>query len=311
MRIDKSVLRADLMSELTVRSGRNDDRMRARPVRRGSSRPKDVLADRHRRGHEAESSAPVHVQGPALRPMVTHSPAQALGVAPGDGPVPLSSDQIEAAGRLYEQLARWRASDEALLALAGRFPGFDAPGALLKVVAVGALYGSAAVNASRLAGHVQTVLAKADAASSGPELVERLAAVPPAPGQHRARLYLSFASKFAHFFISPDRFPIMDTHAVRMVRFHLGRRNRVSDDAHKYVEFVTNFRRLRAMAGLKGPRRELDRYLWLAGRYGQWLKNPRSRVSAEFSLLFGDPSQDSAADLQMMMHADDSGVAWL
>jgi len=307
MRIDKSALRADLLSELTVRPGRKDDR--ARPVRRGDDRPSDTRADR--RSHGAESSAPMRAPEATVRPIASPSPESSRGAPLSDRPVPLSSGQIEAAGRLYEQLVQWRAGDEALAALAERFPGFDAQGSLLKVVTVGALYGSTAINAARLAGHVQRVLAKADARSCGSELVERLAAVPAAPGESKARMHLAFASKFAHFFVDPDRYPIMDTHAVRMVRFHLGRRNRVSDEAHRYVEFVTNFRRLRAMAGFKGPKRELDRYLWLSGRYQAWLKNPKSRVNVELGALFRSPNEAAAVDLRAMMQTDDAGVAWL
>jgi len=103
----------------------------------------------------------------------------------------------------------------------------------------------------------------------------------------------------------------MDTHAVRMVKLHLGRRNRVSDDAHRYLEFVTNFRRLRAMAGLKGPKRELDRYLWLAGRYRQWLKNPSTRVNAELGALFRSSDEQARTELRALVHTDDTGVAWL
>lgn len=309
MRIDKSALRADLLSHLTVRPGRADDR--ARPAG-----PREHDPDRSVQGAAHRSSSPAGVaagsrgaQGPAARPRPT-TPSPELPPQT-ERPVPLSARQVAAAGRLYGRLEQWRGGDAALEALVERFPGFDAAGTLLKVVAVGSLYGSAAVNSARFAKHVRGVLTEEALASAGPELVEQLAAVPPAPGEHRARLHLAFASKFAHFFVDPDRFPIMDTHAGRMVKLHLGRRNRVSDESHRYLEFVTNFRRLRAMAGLKGPKRELDRYLWLAGRYRQWLKNPSTRVNAELGSLFRSTDEQVCSELRALVHTDDTGVAWL
>lgn len=309
MRIDKSALRADLLSHLTVRPGRADDR--ARPAS-----PREHDPDHAAPGAANRSSSPAvggagprSAQGPATRPR-SSTPAPELPPQT-ERPVPLSARQVAAADRLYGRLEQWRGGDAALGALVERFPGFDAAGTLLKVVAVGSLYGSAAVNSARFAAHVRKVLTKEARSSAGPELVEQLAAVPPAPGEQRARLHLAFASKFAHFFVNPDRYPIMDTHAVRMVKLHLGRRNRVSDEAHRYLEFVTNFRRLRAMAGLKGPKSELDRYLWLAGRYRQWLKNPSTRVNAELASLFRSTDDQVCAELRALVHTDDTGVAWL
>ncbi len=211
--------------------------------------------------------------------------------------VPLSQQQIEAAMRLQATLDQWSATDEALEALAKRFPDFDPPSTLLKTVAINALYGTNVYAHIRMARHVGDVLAKTDCAAAGPELVERLAALPKAEGQKSDRRFHSFGSKFAHFFVSSDRFPIMDSYAAEMVRHHLGRNNYVVDWGRPYMAFVQNFQTLMSLASLKCGNREFDNYLWIAGQYRKWRRIPKAQINAELRALFENPLAAAAAEL--------------
>lgn len=235
---------------------------------------------------------PLRLSGPA-------SHAIELGVA-----------QIEAANRLFNRLEHWRTSLRAAYTLSAKIPGYSEEAVILKIVATKSLFGGGMHTLHEMARHVERVLASADPAISPPELVERLSELPTPKGQPRRRHH-SFASKFAHYFIDPDRFPIFDQYTARMVAYHLGPRNRVVDEAHRYREFVANFRRLRGLSGFKGRKRELDRYLWVAGQMHEWKAKPRSRINPELRALFDNPTADVASDIEVMTTTPDTGTAWL
>lgn len=230
--------------------------------------------------------------------------------APGATAVELSSEQIEAANRIHNRLPQWLASLRSASALGQGMPGFGQEAVILKIIATRSLFGGGVHALMPLARHVERVLATNDPALAGPELVEKLAAMPASGGQRRRKLH-GFASKFAHFFIDPDRFPVMDAWSAKMVEYHLGPRNRVIDESSRYREFVANFRRLRGLSGFKGRKRELDRYLWVSGQYQVWLKKPRTRINPELKDMFESPTPEAASDLQKMVTSPDTGTAWL
>jgi hypothetical protein len=214
--------------------------------------------------------------------------------------VPLPINKIEAANRLHERLEQWRLADEALQLLHRQCPNFDPAACLLKVVAVNGLYGTNLYAITRMAKHVADILAGTEAIAAGPELVERLADLPATEGQKRKRHHYSFASKFAHFFLNEERFPIMDSYAVTMLKRHLGRRHYSEDTAHRYTAFVRHFQELKRLSGFSGRNRELDRYLWLAGEYAAWKKNRKVAINAEVAALFKNPSSEVKALLGVL-----------
>ena len=115
---------------------------------------------------------------------------------------PLTAAQISVAGRLHQRLAFWPATDSALDDLAERFPAFDLSACLLKTVAVNQLYGTRVLAIPRMAQHVADVMR-----DPGREnLVEELAIL---SSRGKERRHLSFASKFAHFFVDKDRYRSM------------------------------------------------------------------------------------------------------
>src|SRR5713101_2616065 len=189
--------------------------------------------------------------------------------------VQLTMTQLEAANRLHEQLPQWRDTDSALRALGDRFPEFDIKATLLKVAAVNQLYGTNVYAVDRMAKHIVGVLSARDSLNDS-DLVKELAVLP-------GRKHISFASKFAHFFISSQRFPIYDSIAISMIKFHLGRGKWIKDDAHEYSAFLQNLDALmqRAQPSLSCDYQALDRYLWLAGLYKKEKTKPRSEDNQE------------------------------
>lgn len=211
--------------------------------------------------------------------------------------VPLELSQIAAAQRLHRRLEQWQLSDKALAALGARFPGFDAHEVLLKATLVNALYGTNVLAIERMAKHVADVLARTDIPSAGPELVEEIAG--PVAGQNSKRLHLSFAAKFAHFFVDAERYPIMDKYAKQILKLHLGKNHITSDPSHPYVVFCRDYDLLKKEARFRGSNREMDHYLWLAGEYLAWQRNREVRINAEVRRLFA--RSDVAAELEALM----------
>jgi hypothetical protein len=205
---------------------------------------------------------------------------------------PLSIAQIEAANRLHGKLTQWQVTDRALHTLQENLPGFDTEATLLKVVAVNQLYGTNVYAVARMALHVTEVMQEASGMEDA-DLVEELATL-------TGRKHRSFASKFAHFFIDMERFPIFDSYAAKIVAYHLGSHGQVRDSTHLYKAFVKNIHRLKRFAGLSCTNGELDRYLWLAGLYQAWCRNPASQINAEIAEMFKSPSPEVTTDLAIL-----------
>jgi hypothetical protein len=214
--------------------------------------------------------------------------------------IPLPIKKIKAANCLHERLEQWRLADQALRLLAERCPGFEPDACLLKVVAVNGLYGTNLYAITRMAKHAAGVLVGTDPAVAGPKVVERLADLPAKEGQKSKRRHYSFASKFGHFFLSGERFPIMDSYAIAVLRRHLGRGNYSDDTVNRYAAFVRNYQQLKSLCGFTGSNRELDRYLWLAGEYAAWKKKRKVAINVEVAALFSQTTGEVAALLDVL-----------
>ncbi|MGH9773866.1 MAG: hypothetical protein ACRD50_02845 [Candidatus Acidiferrales bacterium] len=209
--------------------------------------------------------------------------------------VPIELEQIAAARRLHQRLDQWQSIDKALASLALQFPGFSLEESLLKATCVNALYGTNVLAIHRLAKHITEVLKNVDLISAGPELVEELA-VPPR-GHGKVHRHHSFASKFAHFFIDSERFPIKDSYAVEMVKFHLGLKSMEIDPKRPYVAFWKNHRRLKEELSFSVSNPDLDHYLWIAGLYMKYRKNTQADINREVHDLFANGDTCITADL--------------
>lgn len=191
----------------------------------------------------------------------------------------LTAEQVAAASRLHVRLASWKATDAALDLLADRVRGFDLGACLIKAAAINQLYGTNVYALTRVSAHVAGVMAS----SAGEDLVERLAAV---PTEGKVRRHLSFASKFAHFFVDKDRYPIFDSYAVRGLRHHLAGTRLPYDDPPAYADYVEALAALAALSGIECSGRELDRYLWLSGLYRVWQRDAQAKINVEARDLF-------------------------
>jgi hypothetical protein len=187
------------------------------------------------------------------------------------------------------------------VALGNRFSDFGIESALLKVAAINQLYGTNVYAVVRMAERVCAIMANDALPRTDATLVEHIAALPPAPGQPHERKHISFASKFAHFFIDRERFPIYDSYAVKMVEYHLGSSDRMADLQHPYQAFVQNIQRLKRRDGITGTNQELDAYLWLAGLYWEKRRTATPQINAEAARLFEASAPDIVTTLAELL----------
>jgi len=220
--------------------------------------------------------------------------------------ISLTQSQVEAARKLYNHLPRWAATDRAIHALAECFPDFELEAALLKVAAINQLYGTNVYAVVRMAEHVGCVMTEQAASLSEADLVERLATLPPAKDGEKGRVFLSFASKFAHFYVDRERFPIYDSYAVKMLTYHLGRKGQVIDDAQPYRAFLVNLAALREHLDFSCDNRELDRYLWLAGLCRTWVHSHQAQINTEVAALLNNEAPETAVVLTALLPSIDT-----
>jgi hypothetical protein len=211
--------------------------------------------------------------------------------------------QIDAASRIHAQLVQWRWADGALGALRNAFGDFGPEACLLKVVAVNSLYGTNVYAVLRMAAHVRDVMNDPGRPSGAVALVERLADLRAKEGEKK-RYFVSFASKFAHFFVSSD-VPIYDSFAERMLKWHLGRRRGIWDADRPYNAFVQNVERLRHESGVQADVRVLDHYLWLAGQVRAWEKlklepGRKDKTNRELAEILRNPPVELSAGLAVL-----------
>jgi len=203
--------------------------------------------------------------------------------------VPLLQSQIEAAERLHERLQGWTSAEQALDELREAFPGFTLRDVLVKAAAINTLYFAGVFAIYQMADHIVTVWPRLP--EDPVAAVKTIAKMPSVKNNFRA-----FASKFAHFFIAPERFPIYDSYARKTVAYHLGKAQRDS-----YPPFFQDICDLQERAGLSCSFRQLDYYLWLAGQYCKWrTKGKKARINAEVRALFDNPPSEVQQELEAL-----------
>lgn len=201
----------------------------------------------------------------------------------------------------------WQATDRGLQALHQRLPGFELDTVLVKVAAVNQLYSANVYAVARMAQHIVSVMANWATRSAVADLVEQIADLPPNPEDGKTRYHLSFASKFAHFFIDDVHCPVYDGYVIDMVGHLLGHSDMCRDGTHPYFAFVTNLDRLRTNAELECSYSELDHYLWIAGLYRAWCTNPKTKINSEARQLFSNPPSDLIEPLAALLPCGDVG----
>ena len=206
------------------------------------------------------------------------------------GCISLTEAEIDRANRLFEMAEGWSATVKAMDLIRERIPGFDLPACLVKFAAVNTLYGTKVFAAIRMAKHIRSVMPDVAADSPGPELVDLLSELPAEDGEKMTPRFTSFASKFAHFFVSPETFPILDSFVEVSLKHHLGK-GYSYQPGERYQRFFERVERLRGCNGLKHvPYRSLDGYLWVKGQWLTWCKsnreNKEATINTEIKQLF-------------------------
>lgn len=216
--------------------------------------------------------------------------------------LPLSQHQVDSAGRVYQALRQWRLADSTLEMLAVRLPGFSAEECLLKTVAANSIYGTQLLATLRMANHIRGILNDPRTTTTDTSLVERIARLPAEQGE-KPRLMTSFASKFCHFFVNAEVFPMYDEAARDALKLHLGD-GYIVDGKQPYVAFCQNLCRVRELANLGCKTKELDQYLWLTGMVMRWQKErtkKTQRIGAELKAVLEHPSPEITAELKRVL----------
>jgi hypothetical protein len=197
-----------------------------------------------------------------------------LGTSPG-------IEQVRAAVRLWCHSTDLVRAERSLFALQGYFPRNDGDSVLLKLVALQTLDGGRAFGAERWAAQCERLLAGVDARSVDLDLVDRLGlAAQRSAREHKGAL--TFASRFAHYFLDVDRFPVLDAWSESELE-RLAPRDESAPS--RYAEFAARHARVAAELGVARPR-QLWCCLWLVGQYRAWRRNPRRSIHRAARALF-------------------------
>ncbi len=200
-----------------------------------------------------------------------------------------SAAPVAAAARLWNRSDELVRCERTLFALQGCFPGFDPSSTLLKVAALSSIDVNRSIGAATMFEHVQRVVERIDRRRVGPEFVDLVAEPQRRHGRQTMRS-LTFASRFAHFFLDPDSFPMLDGWTERALANCI-ERSTDAPDASRYTRFYVDHARL---ASAFAPARPSDvcRFLWLRGQYTAWKRNSRTPISrAVRALIESDPTQ--------------------
>lgn len=211
--------------------------------------------------------------------------------------IPLTQQQIDAAKALHHRLTKWAATDRAFERLGHHF-GWDRESCVLKAAVINDLYSTRVYAIWRMAEHLMNVMANPP--DDPAEVVEAIASLPDDDGIAR-RKHWSFASKIGHFFINGDRYPIYDSFCRDMISYHLSGNSSPMDAGNPYRSFIINLNYLRKISGLSATLRDLDRYMWLAGQYREWLsKRDKAQINSELRSIFMDKDPEVRQLLGML-----------
>lgn len=235
----------------------------------------------------------------------------------GKGVAPLPTKcQVEAAQKIYtgqafngilaqsssqgqsDPMKYWRLADEIMADLSSKDSELlDAKTSLTKVTLLNAFYSGGCGDPDKLTEWIVKqkpgLLEKFDdiVKSSNREkyLIEFVSAIAKFAETSSDGLVV-FASKFSHFFINLEAFPIYDQYAYMMVRFHTNIADEIKSKAERYERFFPNFFQIKEQEQLKGySTKQLDHYLWLAGMYVAWKVNPALGLYPKAKEMFVNP----------------------
>ena len=211
------------------------------------------------------------------------------------------SDQVLAAVEIRNALDGWSAANGVLSSLARMKWEDEHEAALAKAAVLNQLYFTNVMAIFRMAKRIES-LAK-DGVFDRDDPVEVVEAIAALDGENSKRKHWVFASKYAHFFIDTDRFPIYDRLAADMVLFHTGERMNISERENPYRLFYDRFIEVRGASGLSSRTcSDMDAYLWLAGCYRLWLKKgEKAEINREVFGYLADTKRDGTSKKEVLL----------
>lgn len=200
----------------------------------------------------------------------------------------VTPERLAAAGSLYARLEGWQAMVAVLDELHETHPSNEEfKSVLLKACVLNQLYATNVFAIFDMAAHICEVVG-AHPDLPGRSLVPKIAHM---KFGEKERRFVSFASKYAHFFIDPSVFPIVDYYASWALATLLGETSsRAEVWRRDYLLFCGQVDLLKERDEITVSLRELDQYLWL---YGCWMDYGAGRLrSKELNWLFDQPIPD-------------------
>jgi hypothetical protein len=209
----------------------------------------------------------------------------------------VSREQVVAAQDLYEKhLSDWRLSDETFKYLRENIDFNSEKQCLTAVVALDSLYAtnlsSNSVGVHAIVRFIQKEIHFVSASTSY-EHVDNFAKLCRKNRESKKSTGpISFFSKFFHFYVL-EHYPIYDRLA----------RDALNLSPCAYVEFCGTFNQLRVNLANEFSARQLDRYLWLTGKWIEWKTPPSEKngvgekkrrktgITNEVSRLFSSPTR--------------------
>jgi hypothetical protein len=196
----------------------------------------------------------------------------------------LAQAHVEAASSLFARVENWQLEEDVLCTLATSLPSNCDPAHVLpKAATLNSLYATNVFAITDMARHIATIFGDSRRRSRV-ELVSSIACL---PLDGKTRHFRSFASKYCHFFVDAEAFPIMDSYAQRALTHHLD--TKIAD----YGTWLNAIEELRQAANLCSSYRELDHYLWLLGQWLRHTEDPDAHLNSHAKRLFGDPAAAS------------------
>lgn len=202
---------------------------------------------------------------------------------------------VAAAVRIFERIPRAKEHDDILRRAGSEFSVRTYTDVLARIILLNQLYGTRLLAVGRMAEHICAL--KFNGASRS-EWVEAIACLGDVEGGDIRRRMLSFASKYAHFFIDPGYFHISDDAAREVLARHW-RSTATEARGWDYTAFNAKAEALRLESGLPDDR-TLDRYLWVTGMYLR-SQRPKTghRINRNLAIALADRA--SAKDLKVLV----------
>ena len=219
--------------------------------------------------------------------------------------IPLRPAQIEAAQFLYHRLLVWNRAEKTLRSLAETFPrGADNDCVVtMKAASLNVLYGTWIMAPGKPAARIWSYLQR-DSLDLVPELIDEVAKVKLGKSVHRLT---SFTSKYFHFFVAPELFPMYDSFAARAVAAHLGLRASTSWTG-RYAAYYESLSALCRDCRPSARWCDIDHYLWLAGQWLAWSQSGSTGVNQEvIDFVFENRDQEVQAMLLTLVGGLASG----